>query len=434
MKPPDHSICSSHKHSGPSIHIRIDVSIPEFCRTDLIVADNTSRLIVTIRKVAGWVRALEDIQNATDFDCAFEGMLEDRLLGLESSFLLRELDHSFAILRTSRGNEFHAANQILARYGGPDGPVVAVEPDAVLFFSMPSIGLPFSLGGEHDQYLSMLNVEAARSTTSGKGVRVAILDTGANLVSINDYYDVLNLSGVHPGLPSHDIDGHGTAMTTLIREVAPDAELMVVRVSEQQQATLLNVMAGVSVGVLDCRADILNLSVGFPGFGTGCDICGASRTSRSIAFETLLRSLFQAYHPVYVASAGNDAPIQSEFEYPGAFDFAVVVGSTNSLGDRSYFSQYRVAGRHNRYAMAPGGDITPSGSIVEHVGTGPSGSCYGTSVSAAYFSGMLALFRAEQPYRSVPRDQFIDDVLMNKCVQHASGNSTEYGHGMIRYS
>jgi len=361
-------------------------------------------------------------------------MLEDRLEGLESAAKLPELDHRFAILTLAQGDGFHAANRILARHGGPRGSVIAVEPDALLRFSMPSVGLHFRLSGQHAQYCSKMDVQTAHQSTTGKRVRVAVVDTGADLKSAKDFYDVLNLSSPHSGLPSQDKDGHGTAMAMLIREVAPDAEIFIVRVADQAQTTVVDAMAGVSVAMLDCQADVVNLSLGLPGFGNVCGFCGSSGTSRSIAFETLLRLLSKSNSGIYVAAAGNDAPKQTEFEYPGAYDFSIVVGAVNLQGDRSRFSQYRAAGGHQRYAMAPGGETDASGNVTENVGSGASGPCLGTSVATAYFSGMLALFRAESRYQSWARDAFIDDVLTNRCVRHSNASPNEYGHGIICYS
>lgn len=400
----------------------------------IFVEDPTSRLIVTLRRTIGWTAVLDDLRNADQFDCRFEGMLADRLSGLASGSALRELEYQFVILRCAPGDEFHAASRIMARHSGTAGNVIAVEPDGLLRFSMPSIGLPFHLAGQHGQYLSMLNVPTAHLSTTGNGVRVAIVDTGADLHSAKDFYDVLDLSGVHPGLPSQDQDGHGTAMATIVQQVAPDADLFVIRISNQAQATLLDAMAGVSAAVVDCRADIVNLSFGFPGFGRGCIVCGASPISRSIALESLLRTLFQTYGGIYVAAAGNDGLQSTEFEYPGAYDFSIVVGALDSRCRRSRFSQYRAAGGHKRYAMAPGGQKDALGNVVEDVGSGTKANCLGTSVATAYFSGMLALFRAESRYRSMARDAFIDDVLANRCVPHSSGVTKEYGCGMIRYS
>ena len=407
------------------------ISAPKF--TFVTEEEPTSRLIVTIRKNPASDSALADIRNPSEFGCNFEGMLEDRLPGTESATILPTLDHRFAILTSPQGDEFPAANRILARHGGPNGSVIAVEPDVLLRFSMPSVGLPFHLGGQHNQYRSIMAVLTAYPSTTGGGVSVAVVDTGADLQGVTDFYDVLNSSGPHPGLPSHDNDGHGTAMVRLIQAVAPGARIFVVRVADQPYATVVDTMAGVSVAMVDCQADIINLSLGFPGFGTVCGLCGSSGTSRSIAFETILRSLSKIKSGIYVAAAGNDAPKQTEFEYPGAYDFSVVVGSVNSHGDRSRFSQYRAAGGHKRYAMAPGGETDASGNATEHVGTG-SAHCFGTSVATAYFSGMLALFRAESRYQGLTPDKFINAVLTQHCVPHSTGNITEYGHGIIRYS
>jgi hypothetical protein len=45
-----------------------------------------------------------------------------------------------------------------------------------------------------------------------------------------DFYDVESGNPIHPA-PKIDNDGHGTAMATLVREVAPEATIIGIRVS-----------------------------------------------------------------------------------------------------------------------------------------------------------------------------------------------------------
>ena len=412
-------------------------------------------LIVSLRKIEGWEAVLEELQerSETSFGCRFRGMLESQLHRVDSIELLPKLDHRFLLLDCEPGDEIHAINRVLAKHGGPSGAVLAVEPSSSLRFSMP-IGLPFALGGQHHSYLERMNVAAAHSRgVAGEGVRVALVDTGSRLDAPDDFYDVLNPNNSHPGAAA-DSNGHGTVMASLIRSVAPRANLSVVRISNDRSVSLMNAMAGVSVAVLDCHAEVVNLSLGFPGFGVFCEWCGTSVTARSIAFETLLRSLasFRGATPVFVASAGNEAPKQSDFEYPASYDFSLAVGSVNSNGRRSRFSQYRLTGGHKRYLLAPGGETNAAGDVLEHVGSGPGGPCYGTSASAAYVSGLLALFldsrlarvegkvnRRHKAARALGRAPFdrgrhriVSEILATRC-RRVPGKAAEYGSGEISF-
>jgi len=75
--------------------------------------------------------------------------------------------------------------------------------------------------------------------------------------------------------------------------------------------------------------------------------------------------------------------------------------------------------------------------VTEDVGTGgnsPQSPCYGTSVSTAYASGMLALLRSDDRHNSQTRTDFLKD-LQNYChpPAHSATTPADYGMGIIRY-
>jgi hypothetical protein len=100
---------------------------------------------------------------------------------------------------------------------------------------------------------------------TGRGVRVAVVDSGVHAahphvqgvaggvgidaigVECNDYVDRL---------------GHGTAVTAVIREKAPDAEIVVVKVFERELATTgIALVAAIDWAIAE-RARLINLSLG----------------------------------------------------------------------------------------------------------------------------------------------------------------------------
>lgn len=92
--------------------------------------------------------------------------------------------------------------------------------------------------------------------------------------------------------------------------------------------------------------------------------------------------------------------------------------------------------------MAPGGEENPVQTITEDVGTGgqpPNANpCYGTSVSAAYVSGMLALLKSDSRHARQNRGDFLSAVKNDRCKLPAHVTSSrkpdpEYGFGIIRY-
>jgi Subtilase family len=139
-------------------------------------------------------------------------------------------------------------------------------------------------------------------------------DTGCvDLKFVNASFDLTAKSStvrVNPGTQT-DVNGHGTAISTLIHEVAPHAVIKTVKITDKNPE-YLHVLAGIAVAVADCEAEIVNLSMGFQSFGVECGACGATGLTRSIALEKMLTMLQTIKRsgligPIFVAAAGNHA-------------------------------------------------------------------------------------------------------------------------------
>jgi subtilisin family serine protease len=100
---------------------------------------------------------------------------------------------------------------------------------------------------------------------TGRGVRVAVIDSGVNAGHPH-------VGGIEEGLAVRDdggldedfIDrlGHGTAVAAAIREKAPDASLMIVKVFWQTLATdITSLVRGIDTACAR-RAAVINLSLG----------------------------------------------------------------------------------------------------------------------------------------------------------------------------
>lgn len=403
-----------------------------------------AELILTIPSTPAGRRAVEHLASrARDLEVEYRGALGDRVRGLRADGFLRDLPHSFHLVAAEDGREAAAANRILAWHDGerrdrPHGRVDAAEANVALYPLAP-LGLPFALGGDHATYRAMLRVPDAHANgVRGAGVRVAVLDSGLDPgagVGARDFFDVADAANLHPVPPApRDNDGHGTAMAELIHDVAPDAEIWVVRVLDTGRLDLWRLLAGVGVAIADCEAHVVNLSLGFATLLT-CGVCGAPVLVRSLAFDTLAATATPGSGtvPVYVAAAGNSSST-TRFDFPATSARCVAVGAVDSARLRSSFSSYGTS--HARYLLAPGGQ-KPAGTFTEHVGLGAGATpCAGSSVAAAYVSGMLALFRSEPRYATLDRDAFLDAVLRTHCAlpPHAAGRPLEYGAGVIEYS
>ncbi len=406
-------------------------------------------LVVSIpRTVAGNV-ATEHLRGPggqRDLGVIYLEALHTRLMGLQSGARLMDLNHTFHRLKVEEGHEAAAINRIMQWHNGEGAPrsvhgrVEAAEPD-LIFRTSATLGLPFQLGGLHQTYLQLMKVDDAhRAGVKGNDITVAVIDSGADPAMkkpVDDFYDIESGNPIHPA-PQVDYDGHGTAMSTLVQQVAPEASVVAIRVFNQDKLNLWNVLAGTGTAVFDCRADIVSISLGYVQMPANCGICGASAQSRSLAFQYLLDGVAQApgkrgSPPVYVAATGNDYS-SGGFNYPAAYDSAVAIGSVTSTLDRSLFSNY---GKKNPkyFFMTPGGEENPVGNVLEDVGTGGGVRCRGTSVASAYAAGMLALLWSDRRYRGEAPDVFLASLIQHHVLALPQGqaDTLEYGSGLLRY-
>ncbi|MGW2560138.1 type VII secretion-associated serine protease mycosin [Streptomyces sp. NPDC001514] len=236
--------------------------------------------------------------------------------------------------------------------------------------------------------------------TKGKGVRVAVIDTGVDDVNPQLKPAVDASAGKDFLKPEKDdrdsnrgktdgtVDevGHGTKVAGIIAArpgkgtgfvgLAPEATIIPIRQNDEKNSGKSNTMAAAIDHAIAKKADVINISQ-----DTTQALTPQSDLGRAVA-----RAIAQDI--VVVASAGNDGMDgKLKNTYPAAFDGVLAVASSDRNNERAAFSQ---AGEFVGVA-APGVDI---------VSTVPGGGqCVdnGTSFSAPYIAGVAALLRAKYP-------------------------------------
>jgi len=404
-------------------------------------------LIVTVDRTPSGTRAADQLKaDSRRFGALYLESFRDKLAESRAGNVFDEQPFAFHLLQVPARFEGLATRAILGWHNGesdaPDrGRVLSVERNWTLYPTATSLGLPFTLGGMHLQYLQQMNVAVAQSEQQGfNPVHVAVLDSGlqSNTVGLNiaGFYDV---EGGSPGLsqsPPFDNDGHGTAMALLINSVSPSAKFHIVRVLDTGALILWNLLAGITVATVDCEADVVSISLGFDSLQSQCGVCGATAGVRQGAFERVLemRAAGKKDQPIFVASTGNERSTNS-FNFPASSGKCVAFGSVDSNSVRTTVSNYGITGVE--YALAPGGKEDPplSNVVAEHVGVGGGGAeCWATSVATAYGAGMLALMRGMTAYASFSNDALIKELIQNHCVRPASTSVLEYGAGVVHFS
>lgn len=208
----------------------------------------------------------------------------------------------------------------------------------------------------------------------GGGVRVAVLDTGVDAaVSQLSGYDFVEEDATpQDAFPG----GHGTGAAGLVKEVAPDAQIVPVRVCDASGVCRASRVVRGVCWVLQTRQGptVLNLSLG-----------GDTPVE---ALKIALQAALGQGIPV-AAAAGNQGNQESPAHYPAALDLPglVAVGALDrNLSPASYSTQ-------GVYV-----DLAAPGTGLECVTPGGGqGQCTGTSFATPLVAGAMALWLSAQP-------------------------------------
>ena len=188
------------------------------------------------------------------------------------------------------------------------------------------------IGAEMDS--SPLKLEEAREALTngtGKGVRIAVLDSGIEidhpeLVGLQLTDDLHVVDGgiqveVKPG-DGTDIFGHGTAIAGVIRRIAPDAEIGSIRVLGESLASRTVIIREGIRQAIDRGYRILNCSF-------GCGLAEHIFQYKEWIDEAYLKR-------IHIVSACNNLDFRQP-EWPGYFPSVVTVNMARLDDDRTFF-------------------------------------------------------------------------------------------------
>ncbi|MFB8071844.1 type VII secretion-associated serine protease mycosin [Streptomyces californicus] len=309
----------------------------------------------------------------------------------------------------------------------PALPAAAEDTTSCTFPSKKYPGRPWSL--------QRVLLDELWKQSTGKGVRVAVIDTGVD-VRNEQLKPAVDTEAGHNFLPkglktpdgvkiergkengTTDTVGHGTKVAGIIaaREakgtgftgIAPDATIIPIQQNDAEghgdTATLAD---AITYAVDKADADVINISQ---------DTADAVKPSTKLK-QAVDRALAQQV--VVVASAGNDGLGGNVKEtYPASFDGVLAVASSDRNNERAPFSQ---SGDFVGIA-APG---------VDMVSTVPGGGhCAdnGTSFSAPYVAGVAALIRAK--HRDWTQAQIVAQIQQT-AERSVAGHDNAVGWGVV---
>ncbi|SKB57679.1 Serine protease, subtilisin family [Lachnospiraceae bacterium] len=293
------------------------------------------------------------------------------------------------------------------------------------------LGMDPFYAAEYQWFHDSIFTPDAWTASEGEGIKVAVLDTGADMDHEDLWGSIIgNYNVLDPESDADDTNGHGTHIAGLIGAArsngyggvgaAPKAGLYIIKVARTERVRISDEIAGI-YHAIDAGVDVINMSFGSE---------NTSEAEEDAIDEALAAGI------VVVAAAGDDA--DDTEHYPAAYEGVISVASSTSYYTLSSFSDYG----DWVDITAPGGDFyTEEGKKVETQQEWKANgilSCYknndyvwmtGSGQAAALVSAAAALLLSYDPaVRSLEgeaRGETVRDAVLD------TANDIEYGRDEI---
>ncbi|MCW3841385.1 S8 family serine peptidase [Micromonospora yasonensis] len=267
---------------------------------------------------------------------------------------------------------------------------------------------------------------------TGKGVTVAVLDTGVDVTHPDLAGRVAESRNFSEMPDADDMVGHGTHVASIIagsgaasggkyRGVAPDATLLSGKVCEEFGCYDSAILAGMEWAAAEKKADVVNLSL------------GGWNTPEVDPLEQAVQTLTAQTGTLFVIAAGNDGA-DGTVGSPATADDALAVGAVDRDDALAEFSSRgpRIGDDALKPDItAPGVDIVAARAAHGQIGD-PVGEKYvslsGTSMATPHVVGAAALLAQQHP--GWVAGQF-KATLMASAKPHADQTAYEQGAGRV---
>lgn len=406
-------------------------------------------------RVRGRMRALKARLDDVKMRAAARGPIQEKLADSYRRAGAKHLTHDKDLQVTSIGAD--TLPVVAAQVTRRTLPELAAQPEVVAILPNQKIHLIKPKEVDYEQLGKQENRDKmtwglkhlgipdmwAKAKTKGKGVNVAVLDTGVHgehpalAGRVKDFIVVDPLGRRIKSTPTFDCATHGTHVCGTIAGgkgpggvsigVAPEANLFVAGVLVGD-ATLQSLMEGIAWAI-DKGADIINMSLGF--------------TYYEPLFAEVFRMLIEQYGVLPVVAVGNEN--HGNTSSPGntynAFSIGALEKMPRSKVDIPFFS----SGASLVFPGAPVALVTKPDVVAPGVqvfscippertsaGTFEYSYMDGTSMATPHAAGVAALLMSAKP--QAPVSDIIE--VLKKTAKHPLGvearPDNRWGYGMIQ--
>ncbi len=250
----------------------------------------------------------------------------------------------------------------------------------------PAWSQPFAVGAIRELIgggpIAEITPEWAWGGSTGRGVRVAIVDSGIEhnhpalgrgvqggvIVEFDEHAE--NNVRIEPDELPCDLSGHGTACAGIVRGIAPDVDLFSVRVlGRDMRGRAIQFAAGLDWAI-DNNMQVVNLSL------------SSSRPEYYALFHQLADDAY--FKNAVLVAAVNNVPAPS---YPSQFSSVVSVAAHEGHDPLVYYYNPAPPVEFG----APGIDVRVAWKDGQHA------TSTGNSFAAPHIAGIVALIRAKHP-------------------------------------